>query len=295
MTRGRLVRRIAEEVLGREKASLVWSRLDVVGDIALIKMPLSGGIDIEDLRLIAYRILDEVPHVRSVWLATGAVEGDYRVRGGLVHLAGEKRTTTIYKEHGCKFKVDIARVFVTPRLNYEHLRVAKHVAPGEAVINMFAGAGLFSIIIACKSRPSVIHSIDINRHAYELIIENARLNRVDHIVRAYHGDAASIVEELLINSSDRVLMPLPALALEYLPHALAALRGGRGVVHVYLHVRVEKGKDPLEEAKDAVRARVEEEGWSVVETLARRVRSVGPRLVQVVVDAKVRKRGKASQ
>jgi len=287
LTRGRLVKRIAEEVLGREKASLVWSRLDVIGDIAVLKLPLTGSVEIDALRVVAERILAEVPSVRSVWLAAGAVEGEHRVRSELVHLAGERRTTTIYREHGCRFKVDIARVFVTPRLNYEHLRVARQVAPGEAVLNMFAGAGLFSIIIACKSRPSVVHSIDINRYAYELILENARLNKVEGVVKAYLGDAAAVVEERLSGSSDRVLMPLPALALEYIPYALSALRGRRGILHVYLHERVERGSDPLSAAIEKVRLAVEREGWSLAGAEARRVRSVGPRLAQVVVDAEV--------
>ncbi len=289
MTRGRLVKRIAEEVLGEEKARHVWSRLDIIGDLAVIKMPLHGEVSVDELRRIAERLLEEVPSVRSVWLAAGSVEGEYRVRSLLIHLAGEERTVTLYKEHGCRFKVDIARVFVTPRLNYEHLRVASLVAPGEAVLNMFAGAGLFSIIIACKSRPSVVHSIDVNRYAYELIIENAKLNNVDHVVKAYLGDAARVVEERLAASSDRVLMPLPALALDYIPYALLALRSRRGVLHVYLHVRVERGSDPLAGAIEAVRERVEREGWSLARADARRVRSVGPRLVQVVVDAEVRR------
>lgn len=290
MTRGRLVRRIAEEVLGRDMARLVWGRLDVIGDIAVIKLPLTGSVGLDELKLIAERLIKELHNVRSVWLAAGAVEGEYRIRSRLIHLAGEKRTETVYKEHGCMFKVDIARVFVTPRLNYEHLRVARQVAPGEAVLNMFAGAGIFSIVIACKSRPSVVHSIDINEYAYRLILENARLNRVDNIVKAYLGDAARVVEEKLAGSSDRVLMPLPSLALDYIPHALEALRGRRGVLHVYLHVRVEKGSDPLALAVKLVKNRVEEFGWMITGASSRKVRSVGPRLVQVVVDAEVLRR-----
>ncbi len=287
----RLLREIAKEVLGEERARSIWSRIDVIGDIAVIKRPLRDAPSLEEYRLIAEKILERMPYIRSVWLQTGSVEGDFRLRGGLVHLAGERRTVTIYREHGCSFKVDIARVFVTPRLNYEHLRVARLVRPGEAVLNMFAGAGILSIVIAKLAKPSIVYSIDINPAAYELMKENVKLNRVEDVVKPLLGDAAEVVYRGLRKSSDRVLMPLPALALKYMDAALAALRGGRGWLHVYLHVERVKGSGHLEKAVSAVKARVEELGWGLAAARARVVRSVGPRLVQVVVDAEVEEAG----
>ena len=283
------MRELARGVLGEDKARLVWKRIDIVGDIAVIKMPIHGMVSVDELKLVAEKLVERLPYVRSVWLQTGAVEGVYRVRGGLVHLAGERRTTTTYREHGCSFKVDISRVCVTPRLSYEHLRVARLVRPGEKVLNMFAGVGIFSIVIARHSRPSKVYSIDINPEAYKLMVENVRLNRVEGVVEPILGDAARVVGERLEGSSDRVLMPLPALALDYLPHALKALKGGRGWVHVYLHTRHSKDKSHLRDAVRLVESRILEEGWRLVDARSRVVRSVGPRMVQVVVDAEVAK------
>lgn len=285
----RLLKRIALEVLGPEKGGLVWSRMDIVGDILIIRSPRVMGADdplqVDDYRKLAEEVMARLPYIRSVWLAVSPTHGSERLHK-LVHLAGEKRTVTIYKEHGCRFKVDVAEVFVTPRLNYEHIRVARLVGEGERVVNMFAGAGIFSIIIACKARPKVVHSIDINPRAYELILENARLNKVEGIVKAYLGDAAQIVESELVGTADRVLMPLPALALEYLPHALRALEGS-GWVHVYLHVRAPRGVDPVARAVDAVSARLRGLGARYRIAGGRIVRPVGPRLYQVVVDVEV--------
>ena len=285
----RLVRRIALELLGPEKGRLVWQRMDVIGDIAVLKLPLHGAVGVEELRLIAERIVEEVPSIRSVWLQTGKVGGAYRLRGGLVHLAGEKRTTTLYREHGCSFHVDIAEVFVTPRLSFEHIRVARLVGAGERVLNMFAGAGIFSVIIARHARPSKVYSVDINPKAYEMMRVNARLNRVSHIVEPILGDAARVVEERLAGSSDRVLLPLPSLALEYLPHALKALRGGEGWLHVYLHIDYERGRAHVKRAGELVKRRLEDLGWHADSIGARVVRSVGPRLDQVVVDVLARR------
>ena len=277
-----ILRRLAREVLGEDKARTVWKRMDIVGDIAIIKMP--PGFSLEDAKALAEALVEMLPYVRSVWLAGGPVGGPYRVREGLIHLAGERRTETVYKEHGCRFKVDIAKVFITPRLNYEHMRVARQVGPGEVVVNMFAGAGLFSIIIACYSKPRKIYSIDINEYAYQYMVENCRLNNVCDVVVPIRGDAADVIKERLRGVADRVLMPLPELAIEYLPYALMALRG-RGVVHVYLHEHYSKGEDPRVKAKARVIGALRDLGVSSFEVRAvRRVRRVGPRYDQVVVD-----------
>lgn len=282
---GRLVRELALKLLG-ERGLQVWSRLEIIGDIVVLKKPIRGDLTLDDFRILAEAIMREVRNVKSVWLAVTPVGGPYKTRS-YVHLAGEPRSWTIYREHGCSFKVDIAKVFITPRLGYEHLRVAKLVGEGEVVVNMFAGVGTFSIIIARHSKPKLVHSIDINPDAYNLMVENIRLNKVEGIVVPHLGDAARIVEERLRGVADRVLMPLPDLALEYTPYALLALGKPRGFIHFYLHVRADKEKRFLEKAVDMVRDRVTREGWDLVDAKARVVRKVGPGMVQVVVDAEV--------
>ena len=121
------------------------------------------------------------------------------------------------------------------------------------------------------------------------MVENVKLNKVESVVEPILGDAANVIEERLKKSSDRILMPLPALALDYLPHAIKALRGNKGWIHVYLHIKHSKDKSHLKEAASLVESRVEREGWKLVQAKPRVVRSVGPRMVQVVVDAEVAK------
>lgn len=278
-----IIRRIAREVLGDESlARALWKRLDIIGDIAVLKLP--PGVSVGAVRRVAERLVEELPYVRSVWLAASPVRGERRVRERLVHLAGERRTETVYREHGCEYRVDIARVFITPRLSYEHARVARLVRPWEVVTNMFAGAGLFSVLIACWASPRRVYSIDINPDAYRYMVENARLNRVDHIVEPILGDAAGVVRGRLRGTSDRVLMPLPELAEEYMPEAVAALRA-RGVIHVYLHVRYSRGEDPRRIAVERALEAAARAGAPRARVIgSRRVRPVGPRMDQVVVD-----------
>ncbi len=267
--------------MGREAAEKIWGRLEIVGDIALIRVPFNTDPLI--LKPVAERLLRELPYIRSVWAGLPGVNGAYRLRP-YVHLAGEERSETIYREHGCRFRVDIRRVYVSPALNYEHRRIAGLVRPGEVVTNMFAGAGFFSIIIARYSDPRRVYSIDINPDAYRYMLVNAGLNKVEGIVVPILGDAARIAYGILTDSSDRVLMPYPELALRYLKYAVHVLRGGRGFIHVYLHVDAGRGVDPLRYAAAKVLDGLDRVGaWGRV-VGSRVVRTIAPRKYQVVVD-----------
>ncbi len=289
MTRGKIVKSIAREVLGSRGVE-VWSRLELIGDIAVIKKPIKTSLTLEDFKALGEALARKIPGVKSVWLAVSPVASPYKTRS-YVHLAGEERAWTIYREHGCSFKVDITRVFVTPRLGYEHLRVASLTGRGEVVVNMFAGVGVFSIVIAKISKPRAVHSIDINVDAYNLMVENVKINGVEDIVIPHLGDAARVVEEKLVGVADRVLMPLPDLALEYAPYALKALKGPRGFIHFYLHMGMDKKREFLGKAVDIVKSKVESLGWSIPNANSRVVRKVGPGLAQVAVDALVEKTG----
>ena len=277
-----LLRRLAEEVLGEEYAGRVWKRIEIIGDIAVIRKPFN--LDVSVLKPLAERILKEVPHVRRVWCAVGEVSGEYRVRE-YVHLAGEARSETVYKELGCLFKLDITRVYVSPRLNYEHRRIMMLVSQGEVIVNMFAGVGLFSIIIARHRNPRLVYSIDINPEAYRYMVENIKLNRVEDKVIPLLGDAARVIKTQLIGVADRVLMPLPGLSYEYLEYALLALRPGYPrYIHVYDFTVAGRGEDPIAKVEERFREKLKRLMIRHDVLFKRVVRTVGPRKYQVVLD-----------
>ena len=277
--RGRLLREIAREVFGDEVAGKVWGRVEIVGDIAIIRKP--PELEVSILKVLAQELLKRLKYVKSVWAATTPIEGPYRVRQ-YTHLAGEPRSTTLYREHGCVFKIDITKVYISPALNYEHIRVAKQVRNGEFIINMFAGAGLFSIIIAKHAKPKKVISIDINPYAYELMKENIKLNKVEDIVEPVLGDAGEVVLKYK-ETADRILMPLPELAYEYLPRAVYALKK-EGTIHIYDFISTEKENQAIEQAKTKYTTKLKELKTNPHIQYARIVRSVGPRYYQVVLD-----------
>lgn len=270
-------------VLSDEELEKLYSSFDLVGDIAVVKVP-------EELRgrgaLIGEAIIKCVKHVKTVLGQVGPVSGELRLRE-LEHLAGEPRTETIYKEHGCRFKVDLAKVYFSPRLSYERMRVASQVGRGEVVVNMFAGVGTYSILIAKLAEKTLVYSIDVNPAAHRLTVENVKLNKVSGRVVPVLGEAGRVVRDVLEGSASRVLMPLPERAKEFLGDAVRCLRRGGGVIHYYTHKHGSK-PEALTDAEREVKAVLREE---VKVLSARVVREVGPRLQQVVLDLRVLKNG----
>ena len=276
--RGRGIKAKLKEILSGEEISEFKSSLEIIGDLAIIKLPPRLE---SKASLIANLIMSVHRNVRAVYSQESPVLGEYRVRR-LRLLAGKPGTETVHREHGCMFKVDVAEAYFSPRLQYERLRVAKLLVEGEVVVNMFAGVGCFSIIMAKHARPSRVYSIDLNPKAYQYMVENVLLNRVAGVVKPILGDSKLVVERELAGVADRVLMPLPLKAREYLPSALKALKPDGGWIHYYDFVHAVKGEDPVRKVAETIPGSLE--GFKLEVSSGRVVRSVGPKWYQVVLD-----------
>lgn len=194
---------------------------DIVGDIAIIKF----REDI-DLNEIADYILKKHKNIKNVAVDYG-VTGKTRVRN--LELIRGERTETIHREYGVRIKVDISKVYFSPRLATERWKVVSSVNDGEVIYDMFAGCGPFSVLIA-KYRNVRIYAGDINPYAIEYLKENIRLNKVGNIYPLL-GDAKEIYRKIP-EKVDRVIMNLPHSASEFIPYAIETLKK-RGVIHYY--------------------------------------------------------------
>lgn len=200
------------------------SSYDVLGSVALVKMseevlPFAGQI--------GKAIMAVQGAVRTVCVDSGVKE-EYRTRDLRV-VAGDDTTETTHKEYGMVFRMDVKSVFFSPRLATERDIVARQVQPGEVVIDMFAGIGPFSIMIAKTRSPKAVYAIDTNPEAIRYMRENISLNKVTTVTPVL-GDARDEVAKL--GPADRVIMNLPHNARDFLPEAIDALRPG-GVIHFY--------------------------------------------------------------
>jgi tRNA (guanine37-N1)-methyltransferase len=253
--------------------------VEFVGDIAIVEVPPELAAY---KKTIGEAVLEVHKNAKTVLAKAGAVSGAHRVREFNV-IAGEPKTATVHKEHGCQFHVDLAKAYFSARLSYEHKRVSSHVENNETIIDMFAGVGPFSILIAKTHERVKIYAVDVNPYAVELLRKNVRLNRVEDKVYPLLGDARQIVEERLGGVADRVIMNLPEKAIEFVDVACKALKPKGGIIHFYSFV---DASTSLEDVKLCFIENVEKSGRTVEKTLfSRFVRETAPFEWQVVVDA----------
>lgn len=276
-----MLKNMLSNILSSDEVSQVYSAFDQIGDIVIIKIPDNL---MPKKKLIADMILAHVKSAKAVFAQVSPVKGDYRVRH-LEFVAGENRTITEYKEHGCRFRVDVAKTYFSPRLSTERLRIANMVSEGETIVNMFAGVGTYSILMARMNKTCKVYSIDSNAVAAELCEVNAKLNKVQDRVVSIHGDAGKVIKDELAGQADRVLMPLPERAKEFVDSAVLALKK-KGVVHYFIHIKADNKKTSQELGlHDAHNAFVK---YNHIVQQVRVVREVGPRIYQIVADVSVK-------
>lgn len=248
---------------------------DIVGDIVVLEF-LSSDLE-PHKKGIGEAIMDLHPGVRTVLLKTGKVKGEFRVPQ-LEVLAGRERFDTIHTEYGMKFKVDLSKVYFSPRLGSEHHRVASLVSDGETVLDMFAGVGPFSLMIAKRSKAKV-YSIDLNPDAIRLLRENIELNKLRGEVIPICDDARRVSRQLS-GVADHIIMNLPASSMTFLDAASEDLKSGGGIIHIYVFATDE----PLIKAERAFRDTAEKVFRHYEIRGVRVVKPVAPKEWQVALD-----------
>ena len=272
---------VLESNLSQHLLAKVPQALDIIGDIAVIEIPA----DLKPYEnLIGEAVLKTHKNIRTVLAKAGAISGTYRVRE-FTFIAGEHKTQTVHREFGCQYHVDVAKAYFSPRLSHEHERVAALVQSGEFVVDLFAGVGPFSVLIAKKNPNVWIYAIDLNPDAVELLKVNARINRVENRVFPVLGDARQIAATKLKGMADRVIMNLPETAIEFVDAACQAIKPEGGIIHFYAFVR---SPDSIEELKVRFAESVQRTGRKVEAFLcARSIRETAPFESQIVLDVKI--------
>jgi tRNA (guanine37-N1)-methyltransferase len=255
--------------------------IDFVGDIAVVEIPPEL---IDAKKTIGEAILRTHKRVDTVLAKSGAVEGVYRLREFEV-IAGNEKMASVHREHGCVFHIDLAKAYFSPRLSHEHKRVASQVKEGEIVVDMFAGIGPFSILVAKKHESAQVYAIDVNPDAIDFLNKNIAVNRVEKKVIPILGDARQVVREQLIGVANRVIMNLPEKAIEYVDVACETIKSEGGIIHYY---EFTNAREPLEASEVRLIEAMSQTNRKVKKILlTRRVRATAPFTWQVVVDAEI--------
>ncbi len=271
------------EAMSREEIQQIYDSFDIIGDIAIFKTVKGNNASNE---VVAKQIMAVHRSVKTVFLQTSPVRGDFRIRE-LKLVAGENRTVTKYKEAGSIFGVDVEKCYFSPRLSGERRRIASLINSDEIVVNMFSGVGCFSILIGKTSDKIKVYSIDINPTAFSFMKDNIRINRLYNRVIPLLGDSKKIIQNQLQGLADRVLMPLPELALQYIPYAIMALKASGGWIHYYDFQHAIGEENPEEKTKLKVAQKLDSLGVCFSFGSSRVIRSTGPNWFQTVLDIQV--------
>jgi tRNA (guanine37-N1)-methyltransferase len=259
------------------------SSYDIVGSrekaVAIIEIP-------EELKdkekEIAERILARHKNVKSVLKKVSGRKGIFRIRD-YEFLVGDPNTEVVHKESGCRFKLDPKKVYFSPREGTERLRIAKQVKTGERIMLMFAGVGVYGIIIA-KKKPGVkkIICVEINPFAFGYMKENISLNKVNDKLIPILGDVKQKCKDWY-GKCDRVIMPLPHEAWKFLGTAYRCLKPEGGTIHLYLIEREESIENKVEKIIENFKKKIKKK----IVYRIRKVLPYAPRTNKYCIDIRI--------
>lgn len=220
------IRSEVKKKLTKKETDHLRRAYDVIGDIAILEVPPEL---VKKQKIIADALLRLQKNVRTVLKKAGIHGTEFRTRP-MKWLAGKKTKETIHREQGIRLRLNVETVYFSPRLATERKRIAQQVRPGERVLVMFSGCAPYPCVMAKNTGAKEIVGIEINPEGHDYGVENLRLNRIKNVT-LINADVKDAVP-LLKTKFDRIVMPLPKSAGDFLDTALDAAKKG-AVIHFY--------------------------------------------------------------
>ncbi len=268
--------------LSKKEFEFLKTSFDTLGDIAIIEIPKELE---KKKKIIGEALLSVQNSIKTVCMKIGAHKGKYRIEPVKI-IAGEKNLVATYKESGCIFRIPLGKVFFSPRLGTERLRIARGIKSGEIVGAFFAGVGPFPVVFAKNSPMERAVAIELNPVAVKWMEKNIELNKVQAKVEAIKGDVKKIVPSKFKGAFDRVVMPLPKGAENFLREAMLSIKPRGGIIHFYAFV---PSADPFSGSIKKINEVAKKLERKVKLLFKRQVRTFSKETVQVVIDFRVSK------
>jgi len=264
------------------KIDLVTRSFDIYGSkqkaVAVLEVP-------EELRefegLIAQAVMKVNKNVTSVLVKESDRTGKYRTRE-LKLVAGDSDTEVLHRESGCVFRLDPRTVYFSPRESSERERLSSAVRDGEEVLVMFSGIGPLPIRIAKRCKDVRVTAVELNPYAHNYCVENIHLNRVSESIEAIKGDVREVCPGLG-RLYDRIMMPLPRGAYEFLDVAVPLMKDG-GILHMYHWA---PGEELYSKAEELIVKAAEATGKKAEFVGRAKVSQYSPRTWKIRVDTRV--------
>ena len=194
---------------------------DLLGNIAILR----AEDKTKKQKLELAKKLLERPITKTVVEKIGDVKGRLRTID-TKHIAGEKNLIAEIKENDCRFKFNVEDCYFSPRLSNERLLIAEKIKVKDRVLVMFAGVGVYPIVIYKKSKPKEIVSVELGKECCKWAKENLKLNKIpEGKIKIIQGDVKKKVN-VGLGKFDVILMPRPNLKDSFLESALKVSRKG---------------------------------------------------------------------
>jgi tRNA (guanine37-N1)-methyltransferase len=264
---------LLEDELSEEEIENLRTSFDTVGDIVILEIPDNL---LDKKQLIGDAALKFTKR-KAIYVKRSAIKGTTRVRD-LEFLSGEDDSITIHKEHGARLKLDVRKVYFSPRLATERKRVMESVKDGEKILDMFCGIGPFPIVIA-RNKNVDITAVDINPEAIRYLDENIGMNKLKGSIKTCCGDVRDVSETFKFKF-DRIIMNLPGLAYTFLDVAVDLIEDN-GIINYY------EFSDSYEQGIKRLSDACENVGKSIEIINCRKVKSTSPGEWHVAIDGKV--------
>ena len=263
--------------LSPEELDRLVGAYDIVGDMAIIIVP-------EELlhrkRQIADTILALHKNIRVVARRAGHYDGEFRVLP-LEIIGGEERRETLHRENGVRLLLNPEKVYYSVRSGNERKRVAALVRYGERVLVLFSGIGPYPLVIGRIQPRCQVVGIEKNPEAHAYAVKNLSYNKKITNVSFIHGDVREKLPQLG-RVFDRIIMPLPKSAGDFLDLALGGLcRDG------WLHFYDLQEKGGFTGAVEKIGQACRRNGRELATASVTVAGHCSPRLFRVCVDARI--------
>jgi len=189
----------------------------------------------------------KIPIIKTVLEKVGKVHGRLRSMH-TKFIAGEKNTIATHKENDCVFKFDVSTCYFSSRLSGERKAIAQKIKKKDKVLVMFAGVGVYPIVINKIKKPAKIVSVEIGMDCKKYALENLRLNKMQGEIEVIQGDVKRKVNSKL-GKFDVVIMARPNLKDSFLKEGLSVCKkGSRIFYNGFCHL--DKKKEMIEDLKE---------------------------------------------